>query len=122
MGDQKRILIAEDDLTASRLLKLALERAGYEVLAAMDGMQAVQIAHREHLDLAILDINMPAQDGTRVAENLSLSPETFSIPIMFLSSNSREEAAKHGDISMARAYLQKPVKVDQLLDQVRQVI
>ena len=116
-----KILVGDDDQTTVALIKSALEGGGHQVLVAFDGMQAVRLARLEHPDLIILDIVMPGQDGTLVARNLARMPETLAIPLIFLSSQSPEESAQRGDVSRAKAYLQKPIKVKLLLAEVQRV-
>ncbi|MCJ7612985.1 MAG: response regulator, partial [Candidatus Aminicenantes bacterium] len=67
---EKTILVADDDPEIVKLLSIQLKRAGYEVLAAMDGLQAVMIVHKSTPDLIILDMLMPAGGGASVLEKL----------------------------------------------------
>ena len=71
MGDKKRILVADDDPDLLDLLKMDLAYQGYEVLAAANGKDALQMAMTETLDLVLLDVMMPYIDGYHVAYELT---------------------------------------------------
>ena len=68
---KRRVLIADDDRITRMLVRLLLERDGYEVLEGENGAQAVEIAHREHPDLLIIDLMMPEMDGYQAIEQHS---------------------------------------------------
>ena len=76
------ILIADDEAEIRDLLRLYLENSGYDVLEAADGLEAMEILEKEHVDLAVLDVMMPHMNGIRVLKKLR---ETSNIPVMVLS-------------------------------------
>lgn len=80
-----RVLVAEDTLTNQMLIKLLLERMGFEVAIAIDGAEAVQKALSEHFDLILMDIQMPNVDGYEATR--ALRQEGLAIPIIAVTAN-----------------------------------
>ena len=64
------ILVVEDDKNTARLMKAVLSRAGYEVFQAGDGIDALEVMDRQHVDLIVLDVMMPRMDGFEFTEHL----------------------------------------------------
>jgi len=114
----KKILIVDDDLINLEILKKILVTAGYSVLRASRGMDAVNMAMEDPPDLAILDIVMPDIDGGEVANRLRKNPLTKKIPIIFLSSliTKKEEgcSSRRQGISL----VSKPFDREYLLRQI----
>ncbi len=109
---QATILVVEDDRQASELISLYLDRAGYQVIHAYEGHEAVQKA-QEHLPFAItLDIMLPGIDGWQVLDALKSNPETRDIPVVILSMVEDQEM---GFSLGAVDYLMKPLDKDALL-------
>ncbi len=81
----KRVLVVDDDVQIAELLRLQLERAGYGVLVAHRGEEALEIAAREIPDLITLDILMVGMDGFQVLERLRANPRTSQIPVLVIS-------------------------------------
>lgn len=118
----KKILIADDEPEIARMLGMRLKANGYEVVVALDGIQAVTLAHREKPDLIILDIKMPAQDGYTVFENLKTSRDTAMIPVMFISALPPDEVEKRVRESGAADFIPKPYDPEEVLAKVKNVI
>ena len=113
---QKSILIVDDDLVNLTILKSIITKAGYSVLTAENGADALKIARALSPDLVILDIMMPDMDGTEVAAALKQNPRTRRIPIIFLSSLiSAEEERSNIDLI---SYLSKPYNREKLLNEI----
>lgn len=117
-----RILIVEDDPDLHIGLALRLQAAGYSVLSALHGREALETAEREVPDVMILDIGLPGIGGHEVARELGRSPKTREIPIIFLTArhepNHRVQASESG----AAAYLVKPAKPATILAAVEAAI
>jgi len=114
-----RILVVDDELAIIKLLRANLQADGYEVLAAIDGAEALQIVERELPDLIILDIMMPKVDGFEVSRRLR---EWSQIPIIILSARS-DETDKVECLNLgADDYLSKPFGVTELLARVSAVL
>ncbi len=122
MEERKKILIVDDDEELVRILSINFMAEGYQVCAAFDGVSAVMRAHKEHPDLIVLDVRMPAGDGLNVVEKLRSSTKTFNIPVLFLSAlpydELKEKAAQAGVVH----YLTKPFELDMLLGMVRNIL
>ncbi len=122
MGQKKKILIVDDERDIVKALMIRLRAAGYEVVTAFDGAQAIFVAHKENPDLIILDIRMPAGDGFSVAQRLKHSADTSAIPVIFLTgspeSNSEEKAVTLG----VRFYIKKPYDPEELLDAIKRAL
>ena len=120
--DQKKILIVDDERDIVKALMIRLQRAGYEVVTAFDGAQAVFVAHKEKPDLIILDIRMPAGDGFGVAEKLKHSASTFSIPVIFLTGGPERDSEEKAMTLGARFYIKKPYDPEELLDAIKRAL
>jgi two-component system, sensor histidine kinase and response regulator len=88
MDAMKTVLVVDDDPSITAFLEMALEDAGYQVLAAVGGA-ALQIAHDRHPDVILLDIMMPEMDGVEVSQHLHTDPVTADIPIIAMSAHER---------------------------------
>ena len=87
----EKILIVDDDPDTIEFLKLLLERQGYQTVAALNGMQALSVAHSEKPDLVILDVMMPDLDGFEVARSLRRHPDTALTPILMFTAKTQVE-------------------------------
>lgn len=100
-----RILVADDEKEIRELLRLYLEKEGYEVLEAADGSEAVRLVRQEKPDLAILDIMMPGTDGYRVLRNIR---EDNNLPVIMLSAKGSDSDKILGLDLGADDYITKP--------------
>ena len=91
-----RILITEDEPNLREVLRLQLEHAGYQVLEACDGLQALDVAQREIPDLVLLDVMMPELDGYETCRRLRGQFATRNIPIIMLPAKSRYDDKVQG--------------------------
>ena len=85
MSAKKRILVIEDDLGSLRLIRYTLEREGYQVLTATNGLEGLRKAQSEELDLIISDLMLPGIDGFEICHRLRAKPQTAQLPIFILS-------------------------------------
>ena len=128
---QKRILIVDDDPILVRGLTRVLNDAGYDILTAKDGSEAVSVARHEKPDLILLDVLFPpdvehgggiAWDGFLIMDWLRRQEETKSVPIFMITMGDTE---KYRNIAFARgaaAFFHKPIDRDELLTAVRQTL
>jgi DNA-binding response OmpR family regulator len=122
MGQKKKILIVDDERDIVKALMIRLQGAGYEVVTAFDGAQAIFVAHKEKPDLILLDIRMPAGNGFSVAEKLKHSVNTFSIPVIFLTGSPERNAEERAVTLGARFYIKKPYDPEELLDAIKRAL
>ncbi len=119
---QAKILIVDDDPSTLALEERILQREGYQVLIAVNGLQALREAMAEEPNLIILDLMLPGMDGFEICECLRNSQETSSVPVLVLSAKGREVDKTAALESGADAYLAKPVSVSRLLGQVEDML
>jgi DNA-binding response OmpR family regulator len=103
----KRILLAEDDRFLRRAAESALKRAGFTVLPAADGEEALRLARAEKPDLVLLDLIMPKLQGFEVLKALKADPTTAMIPVVVLSNLGQDGDVQRALESGAVAYLVK---------------
>jgi len=118
----RRILIADDDADALRLVGLMLERQGYKILAAADGQQALQKAIENQPHLIVLDVMMPDMDGYEVATRLHSNPTTESIPILMFTAKVAVNDKIAGFQAGADDYLTKPAHPRELVARVEALL
>ena len=122
MGQKKKILIVDDERDIVKALMIRLQGAGYEVVTAFDGAQAIFVSHKENPDLILLDIRMPAGDGFSVAEKLKHSKNTLSIPVIFLTGSPERDSEEKAMTLGARFYIKKPYDPEELLDAIKRAL
>lgn len=116
------VLVVDDEPTARTMLRLILVRAGFEVLEAQDGAEALDEVERHVPDLMLLDIMMPGIDGFEVCRILRSQESTAHLPIIMLSARADAESVNRGLLLGATKYLTKPVMPDELTRHVREVL
>ena len=120
-----KILIVDDEPDVLNMLKRRFESTkqfsvdfasnGYEVITAMDGMQATNMAIKEQPDVIVLDIGMPAGSGHVVAKRLQNSVKTCSIPIIYLTARTSLKDYKEATDLGVSKYITKPFDPEELL-------
>jgi DNA-binding response OmpR family regulator len=111
------VLIADDDPDIRMLVRLRLERSGYTVIAANDGLDALELAAGCEPDVAILDVSMPGLSGVEVTRTLRERQATF--PVILLTAHAREADVAAGEAAGANAYITKPFSPQELETRVR---
>lgn len=119
---EKVVILADDSISVRKFVGRMLEKAGYRVRLAGDGLEALEIALQGHCDLIITDLEMPRTNGYELMMHLRQTPETKHIPVMVVTSRAgekhRDRAIKEG----ASAFLTKPVQDEQLIGAVQELI
>ena len=121
MPDAKKILVIEDDDVTRELMRIALERRGYRVVVAEDGLQGYEEAVRVQPDLIVTDIKMPAADGVHLVRRVRDTLEIAETPILVTTgfgSGSATFALAQG----ATAYEPKPINPESFLATVKRLI
>jgi DNA-binding response OmpR family regulator len=116
---QPLILIAGDDPDILALVSFRLERAGYEVVQARNGEEAVQVALARRPDLAVIDVMMPRIDGYEATRQLRQQEETSRMPIILLTARVQEEDIARGFDAGADDYVRKPFSPQELGSRVQ---
>ncbi|TLM89582.1 MAG: response regulator transcription factor [Actinobacteria bacterium] len=115
-----KILVVEDDSTIGRFVELELGHAGYEVIRAADGVEALGKMAAENPDLLVLDVMLPGMDGLEVAR--ALRAQGNNCPILMLTARSETQDVVTGFDAGADDYLRKPFEVPELLSRVRALL
>ncbi len=118
---RKRVLVVDDERHIVRLVQVNLERQGYEVLTAYDGVECLEKAKSQQPDLIILDVMMPRMDGFEALQRLKTDPETSHIPVIMLTARAQDRDVLQGYQYGADLYLTKPFSPMELLSLVRRV-
>lgn len=114
------ILIVEDDKNMSRLMQTVFARAGYETFCAGDGVEALEVMDRQHIDLIVLDIMLPRMDGYAFTENLRACGD--NTPILMVTAKQLPEERCKGFLVGTDDYMVKPVNTDEMLLRVKALL
>ena len=119
---EKLVVLADDSISVRKFVGRMLEKAGYRVKLACDGLEALEIATTNHCDLVITDLEMPRTNGYELILHLRQTPSTSKVPVMVVTSRAgakhRERAIKEG----AAAFMVKPVQEESFIAQVMELI
>lgn len=120
MSEQpRRILVVEDVPVMLAVLRMRLEAEGFEVIAARDGIEALEQARSCHPDLMLLDLMLPRLSGERVCQQLRADPRTRALPIIVVSARAGEAERLRALAAGADAFLSKPYDAVQLIETIR---
>jgi len=120
--DGKTILVADDDRDILELVTFRLERAGYEVLTAGDGEQALASAREHRPALAVLDVMMPKLTGYDVVKAMRAEEGTSRIPVILLTARVQEADVSRGFEAGADDYIRKPFSPQELRARVEAIL
>ena len=112
------MLLADDSATVRALARMELEGAGYEVVEAVDGEQALALALAEPVDVVLLDIEMPVMDGYQTVTALKADPRTADVPVVFLTGRVAADDVVRALKLGGHDYLRKPPEAAELLARV----
>ena len=115
----KRVLVVDDDVKTVELVKLYLNRDGYRVLTAYDGVEALRLAREGHPDLIVLDLMLPGIDGLQVCRTLR---DESDVPIIMLTAKTTDQDKLTGLELGADDYVTKPFSPRELAARVRAVL
>jgi two-component system chemotaxis response regulator CheY len=116
------ILAVDDSASMRQMVSFTLKSAGYDVVEASDGAQALSIAKARSVNLVITDVNMPNMDGISLIRELrSLSSYKFT-PLLMLTTESSPEKKQEGKAAGATGWIVKPFNPEQLLNTVKKVL
>ncbi len=116
------ILAVDDSASMRQMVTFTLQGAGYEVVEASDGEQALGIAKGRKVDLVLTDINMPKMDGIALIGALRALPSYKFTPILTLTTESTADKKQEGKAAGATGWIVKPFNPDQLLATIKKVL
>lgn len=117
-----KILVVEDDMASQILMTDILEKYGYNVVVAMDGLEAISLAEKEKPDLAIVDIMLPTLNGYQVCERLRCLPQCKELPVIILTALNEDQHRIRALEAGAIDFLSKPFKRIELLTKIKAVL
>jgi chemosensory pili system protein ChpA (sensor histidine kinase/response regulator) len=120
--EEKLVVLVDDSISVRKFVGRMLEKAGYRVKLAADGLEALEIVTQTRCDLVVTDLEMPRTNGYELLSHLRQDAQTRNIPVMVVTSRA---GAKHRDRAMkegAMAFLTKPVQEDQFIAAVGKLI
>lgn len=120
----KTVMIVDDALSIRGLVRMTLENAGYDVVEAGHGKDALEklAACTDSVDLIILDLYMPEMDGLELVQTLKADPRRKFIPVVILTKEADPDAKKKGQRSGVIAWIVKPFKPNTILNVVKKII
>ncbi len=116
-----KILIVDDDVTITDLMKALMKMEGHQPTTVNDSRQALDAAHAVHPDLITLDLMMPGLSGFELCELLHQDPRFASIPILIVSARDDPESKAKAMRAGAKEYLTKPFGVNDLLQKIKEL-
>jgi two-component system, chemotaxis family, chemotaxis protein CheY len=117
----KTIMIVDDSSTMRQMVNFTLVSAGYQVVEAMDGVDALAKSTAQKVDLFLTDLNMPRMDGIQLTRQLRGVAAYRFTPIVLLTTESHQEKKIEGKSAGATGWIVKPFSVEQLLAVVKKV-
>ena len=117
----KKVLTVDDSATIRQALNIVLIDAGYEVMEAVDGLDAMHKLEGEQIDMVVTDMNMPNMNGVELIRALRKRPGNRFTPIIMLTTESQNEKKQAGKAAGASGWIVKPFRPEQVLSVVRMV-
>lgn len=118
----KTIMIVDDAKSMRGLISMTLQNAGYDVVEAGDGQEALDKIGGHKVNMVISDLNMPNMNGIELIKNLKQDPKYKFLPIVMLTTESEDSKKKEGQAAGAKAWIVKPFKPDTVLKVVSKII
>ncbi len=116
------ILAVDDSASMRQMVTHTLKGAGYDVLEAADGQQAVSVAQKSQVDLVLTDVNMPVMDGISLIKELRALPSYKFTPMLMLTTESTSDKKTEGKAAGATGWIVKPFNPEQLLTTIQKVL
>jgi len=118
----KRIMTVEDSTSLREMVSFTLKDAGYDVVEAEDGKEALAMLFGSNVDMVITDLNMPNMNGIELTMTLRADPAFKFLPVVFLTTESQMQKKQEAKAAGATGWVVKPFKPNQLLQVVKKVI
>ena len=119
---KKLILVVDDSASLREVVGIALKGAGYDVIEAADGQQALARLDGRRIHLIVCDVNMPVMDGLAFVRQAKLLPRYRFVPIIMLTTELREHKKLEGQMAGAKAWMVKPFRPEQMLQAVARLV
>jgi two-component system, chemotaxis family, chemotaxis protein CheY len=119
---QKLIMVIDDSVSLREVVGISLRTAGYEVIEACHGKDALEKLDGRKVQLMICDVNMPVMDGISFVKEVKQLPRHRFVPIIMLTTESRESRKVEGQLAGAKAWVVKPFRPEQMLRAVSKLI
>jgi two-component system chemotaxis response regulator CheY len=116
------ILAVDDSASMRQMVNFTLKGAGYEVVQAVDGVEALEYARMHSVDLVLTDVNMPRMDGITLDKELRALPTYKYTPMLVLTTESSQDKKMQGKQAGATGWIVKPFNPDQLLATIARVL
>jgi twitching motility two-component system response regulator PilH len=117
-----RVLVVDDSPTEIHIFKKILEKQGYQILAAKDGQEGVEIAKQELPDIILMDVVMPVLNGFQATRQLKNNESTANIPVIMVTTKGQQTDKNWGMRQGATEYLVKPVAPADLLQKIKALL
>jgi two-component system chemotaxis response regulator CheY len=118
----KKIMTVDDSVSVRMMVGFSLKDAGYEIIEAVNGVDALLKLDENDISMVIADVNMPEMDGIEFVQKMRQHPKHRFIPVVMLTTESAESIKVKGREAGATGWIVKPFKPDQLLSVVRKVL
>jgi two-component system chemotaxis response regulator CheY len=119
----KTILVVDDSSSLRTVVKMALNRAGYDVIEAGDGAEALgQLEKTQRVNCIVSDVNMPNMDGITFVTKVKQHPRHKFTPVIMLTTEGQDAKKEQGRAAGAKAWIVKPFNPPQLLDAVSKLV
>ncbi|MGY0196242.1 response regulator [Leptothrix sp. BB-4] len=118
----KTILIVDDSASLRQVVSIALTRAGYEVIEAGDGMDALTKLDGRKINLVVSDVNMPRMDGITFVTQMKANARYKFTPVIMLTTENGGDRMQQGKVAGAKAWIVKPFNPPVLLDAVAKLV
>ena len=119
----KKIVYIEDDLEMTYLIKMILERRGYEIISTNNGLEGFDLVTSENPDIILLDLMMPDIDGWDIYRQLKSSDQTEKIPVVVISAKAQPIDKVLGlQVAKVNNYIAKPFKPQELIEVIENIL
>jgi two-component system chemotaxis response regulator CheY len=118
----KTVLIVDDSASMRQLVSFALKDAGYDVITAVDGKDALEKLGGTKVDMIVTDLNMPNMDGITLIKNIRSSTANKFTPVVMLTTESQDSKKQEGRTAGASGWMVKPFKPEELIQVIKKFV